>query len=134
MTCVIDASTALSFVLADEFDEQAQRTLDVVTAHGAIVPALWHSEVANGLLSAWRRDRLTEAGVAHASLGLSGLPLDTVNEQPGMTEVIALARQLDLSAYDATYLWLATYRELPLATRDQRLLSAAQRSGIATLR
>ena len=52
MKCVLDAAAALAFVLADEFTDVAERILEHVVAHGAVVPPLWQSEVANGLLSA----------------------------------------------------------------------------------
>ena len=76
MTCVLDASVALSFVLADEFGPESARILDLVVAHGARVPAMWELEVLNGLRSAERRGRITEAGVLHAIRGLTGLPIE----------------------------------------------------------
>lgn len=130
MKCVLDASAALSFVLNDEFSAQSRRILDHVVAHGAVVPSLWRSEVANGLLSAWRRDRITDEGVAHALVGLERLHIDVDVAHPDGSELIALGWAFDLSAYDAAYLWLAKERQLPLATRDRQLAVAADQAGI----
>jgi predicted nucleic acid-binding protein len=41
-------------------------------------------------------------------------------------EVLALAIRYQLSAYDASYLWLAAELKCPLATFDEKLATAAQ--------
>ncbi len=130
MTCVLDASAALSLVLADEFTDESQRILDHVIEHGAIVPSLWQYEVANGLLSALRRGRTTERAVAQALTGLGRLPITIDKRQAAGVDLVILGRQFDLSAYDAAYLWLARGREISLATRDRTLARAAARAGI----
>lgn len=43
-----------------------------------------------------------------------------------LKEVLALALQYKLSAYDASYLWLAAVLKAPLATFDEKLATAAQ--------
>lgn len=130
MRCVLDASAALALVLVDEFNERAQRVLAHVAEYGAIVPPLWQPEVANGLLSARKRDRITEVGIAHALVGLERLRIQRSTNQPDSAALIALARSTGLSAYDATYLLLAIGEGLPLATLDQRLADAAIREGV----
>jgi len=46
-------------------------------------------------------------------------------------EILALARAEGLTTYDATYLELAIRRGLPLLTRDEAVIAAAKRSGVA---
>jgi predicted nucleic acid-binding protein len=133
LTCVLDASAALSMSLADEFTDDAQRILDHVAVHGAIVPSLWHYEVANGLLSALRRGRTTEMAVAQSLTALGRLRIVEVSDQPLGVELVALARQFDLSAYDAAYLWLARTRDLRLATLDRSLARVAGEAGVALI-
>ena len=134
MRCVLDASAALAFVLADEFIDAAERILDHVVAHGAVVPTLWQSEVANGLLSAWKRDRITEAGIAHALVGLERLRIERTASELDSSALIALGRSLELPAYDATYLLLAMSQGLPLATLDRRLAEATNLAGVELVR
>jgi len=129
--CVLDASAALAFVLADEFSAHAQRILAHIVEHGAVVPPLWKAEVANGLLSAWKRGRLDEAGIAHALLGLERLRIQQMTQAQESLALISLGRATDLSAYDATYLLLALQGDLPLATLDRRLADAAVKEGVA---
>lgn len=131
MKCVLDASAALALVLADEFSAQAQRILAHVVEHGAVVPPLWQTEVANGLLSAWKRDRIDEGGIAHALVGLERLRIERMAQEQESLSLIALGRARDLSAYDSAYLLLALHSGLPLATLDGRLADAAVREGVA---
>lgn len=133
MTCVLDASATLSFVLADEFSPASERILDHVLELGAVVPDIWSFEITNGLLTALRRGRLTEQGVAHALVALDRLPIERDASRPASGELIGLARSFDLSTYDAGYLWLAQLRNFPLATLDQRLAQAAQAAGLAVV-
>lgn len=133
MTCVLDASATLGFVLADEFSPACESILDHVVIRGAIVPDIWSFEVTNGLLSALRRERLTEQGVAHALVALDQLPIEREASRPASGELIGLARSFDLSTYDAAYLWLAQVRNSPLATLDQRLARAARSAGVEIL-
>lgn len=133
MNCVLDASMTLSFVLADEFTKESERALADVTTGGALVPSLWQFEVLNGLRSAERRGRITEVGVANALHGLHRLRIETFSRAIDDAQVIALARRLELSVYDASYAWLALETNLPLATRDTQLGRAASGMGIALI-
>lgn len=131
MPLVLDASVALSFCLADEFDEYAVRILHRMGSDSALVPSLWFFEVANGLLIAERRGRVSAPDLAAARELLSGLSLhrDDLGIE-GLSSVLDLARSSRLSAYDAAYLELALREGLPLATRDGRLREAAAGAGV----
>ena len=66
---VLDASVTLSGAFEDEASEEIEAFLAATNQHGALVPGIWPLEVANGLLMAERRGRLTEADtVAFLSL------------------------------------------------------------------
>lgn len=133
MRVVVDASMALSWVLADEFTERSQRALEVVSEGGALVPALWPFEVANGLRSAERRGRLTDSAVRRALLGLAGLAIDQDDRRRDAQRLIDLAREVDLTVYDAAYLALAIEANLPLAALDNGLERAARQAGVDLL-
>lgn len=130
MSLVLDASMALRFALEDEFDEDAERILTDVATAGAIVPSLWEYEVLNGLRSAERRGRITEAGVTHALRGLAGLPIEHITRRPDGAQLIAIARRYEIRVYDASYLWLAMEANVPLASGDVDLRRTAMSAGV----
>jgi len=63
---------------------------------------------------------------------LRSLPIEVDESTPSraMGEILALAREQDLSVYDAAYLELAVREGIPLATLDRALASAAKRCGV----
>jgi len=132
VSLVIDCSLTMAWAFADEADETADAVLERVGERGAVVPALWPLEVANVLLTAERRGRLTGADSALFLDLLSRLPI-AIDEQTAsraFLQTFHLGRELALSAYDAAYLELAARLDLPLATRDARLAEAARRLGV----
>jgi predicted nucleic acid-binding protein len=129
---VLDNSISLSWCLGDESDEYPTRVLLALRTTRARVPSLWPYEVANGLAVSERRNRLTPAGLQRALADLAALPIevDPASHERGMGEVLALARQERLTAYDAAYLELAMREGLPIATLDQEIRAAAGRLGV----
>jgi len=129
---VVDASVALAWCLSDEEDDLAERVLVQVAADGAIAPAHWPLEVANGLLSAERRGRLEVADSDQARRLLADLQIEIMpvelSTAAGM--VLDTARSHGLSVYDAAYLDLASFRGLALATLDADLSRAAAAAGV----
>lgn len=136
MTFVVDASVTLAWCFGDEASELADRALDRLEHDEAVVPAIWPLEVANGLRTAERRGRLDLAGLAHVRELLTALPVqvEAVPLDAALGEVTELARQLDLTAYDAAYLALAARRGLAVATADERLRGACERAGVEVIR
>ena len=130
---VIDSSAALSWCFEDEASPESDALFERVRDQGAVVPALWHLEVANVLLQAERRGRITTGDVAMRLELIAELPITTDNETNARAwrEIMALARAEGLTTYDATYLELAIRRGLPLQTNDAALITAAKRIGVA---
>jgi predicted nucleic acid-binding protein len=131
MPFVVDASLALAWHFDDEVSEYADRVLERLRQDRAVVPSIWPLEVANGLLVAERRGRLSPARVARAVDLFQELPIFVfeVGAQVALGSVLGLARAHELSAYDAAYLELAMREGLPLATQDDALRVAAERAG-----
>lgn len=129
---IADASVTLAWCLADESDDYAERMLDRVAQEGALAPAHWPLEVANGLRSAERRGRLAEAEVKRVRQLLDGLGIEIVPVELSTATgtVLDTAREHGLSAYDAAYLDLALFRDLPLATISEALRAACGRAGV----
>jgi predicted nucleic acid-binding protein len=109
--------------------------LDRVVDQGAIVPALWKLEVANGFGVAIRRKRIDTTYRDSAISHLSAMPIavDQETDTFAWTATLHLADRYQLTPYDAAYLELAQRRKIPLATLDKALHAAAQATGIATL-
>jgi predicted nucleic acid-binding protein len=127
---VVDASVALSWCFEDETTETGERALTLLETNEAVVPALWWWEVANVLVVAQRRSRLTEAQASRSLAVLQDLPLRTDDAAPAPQRWMALAAAHGLSAYDASYLELAERLGATLATTDEALVAAAQRAGV----
>lgn len=135
MSVVIDASITLSWYFEDERTPAANAVLDQVTAMGAVVPALWKLETANGLQIAIRRQRVDAAFRDRALLQLARLPItiDTDTDTYAWTTILQLADRFQLTLYDAAYLELAQRCALPLATLDAELRTAAGVLGLTLL-
>ena len=132
---VIDASVAIAWCLEDEETDLADSVLERVSVDGAAAPAHWPLEVANALLTAERRGRLDAQGVADASRLLDRLSVEIVPVELATAtwSVLDRAREEQLTSYDAAYVELARFRDVPLATLDERLQQVARRSGVAVL-
>ena len=129
---VLDCSVAMAWCIEDEANPSTDRLLDSLRSGEALVPALWPLEISNVLLAAERRRRLTRAQAFQCLEMLRSLPI-VVDESASfraMGEILSLARDQDLSTYDAAYLELSIREALPLATRDKALAAAAKRCGV----
>lgn len=133
MTFVLDASVALSWAFADEGGGVSTHALERLHDDEAFVPALWGLEVANGLLTAERRSRITAAEAADFCRLLLSLPVavDPAERRRSFDVLAPLARARDLTSYDSAYLELAARLAAPLATLDGKLQDAARDAGIA---
>jgi predicted nucleic acid-binding protein len=129
---VLDCSVTMAWCFESEADAYTQSVLASMPRDGALVPAVWLLEVANVLLVAERRRRITRGDTDRFLALLEELPVE-VAAPPGvavMAAVTSLGRALALSAYDAAYIQLAQHERLPLATRDRALETAAGRAGV----
>jgi predicted nucleic acid-binding protein len=133
---VLDASTALAWCFKDEDNNSdADRAQQLLADATALVPRIWHAEVANGLVAGERRKRID-----WPDLQRSVALLETLDIRIDLTEIasrwmplIQLARSHRLSLYDAIYLDLAMREHLPLATVDTALARAAEAAGVALI-
>lgn len=135
---VLDASTALSWFVDRPvalYAEHAQRSLS--QGWTALVPGIWDLELVNGFLKAERRGILLKAEVDHSFAEMARLRRTSIFSDPGspsLDETLALARTLQLTSYDASYVELAQRQSLPLATLDKGLRAAAPKAGVGLLK
>jgi predicted nucleic acid-binding protein len=135
MQFVLDCSIAISWCLVDENNDYANCILSMMLDSEAFVPGIWSLEVANTLVVAERRNRMTQEQSEEAITLLQSLliQVDTATDENALDSTLKLARQQGLAAYDAAYLELALRLKLPLATLDTRLAEAATRCGVSLL-
>ena len=102
-----------------------RHVLDRLAHEEAHAPGLWELEVANVVLLAERRGRLSEAASARIIERLRDLPIRLSPNSPRLHHVLEVGRRYGLTSYDAAYLTLAQQLNLPLATLDRDLAAAA---------
>lgn len=124
---IIDNSVVMSWCFKDEGNSYAEAVLESLETGEAFVPAIWPLEVGNVLLVAERKKRLSHASAVRFLGLLGGLPISVEQEPPDrmLKEILSLAREQNLSTYDASYLDLAMRLDMPISTLDTSLLKAA---------
>lgn len=135
MSLVLDSSVTLAWIYADETTEPIREVFHMLSRSGTWVPGLWRLEVANVLEMGVRRKR-HDAKFRDATLAdLAQLPIqvDVETDNQAWGGALQLAERHQLTLYDAAYLELALRRNLPLATLDEDLRSAAHAEKVRLL-
>lgn len=134
MKLVLDASVAASWLLKRTDPREfviADQAIEFVQRHGAKAPAIWPAEVANTLLTAERRSFSTPSASSKflADLTTLDIQLESVDLTAMQRSTVNLARSLQLTTYNATYLELALRTGFSLATFDRQLADAFRKLG-----
>ena len=121
---IVDANVILRAFFPDEMQLKAQALIrDHVSGRVQLIaPTLLVYEVANAVLQAVRRERVTGEDAEAILVAVEGLRIET--EPVSWQQMLPLARRFDRSAYDAAYLALAEVRGESLITGDLRLYNA----------
>ena len=132
---VLDGSVTLAAIMPDEDSPRAYALLDRVIAETATAPSVWPLEIANGLLLAVRRGRISDEFRLRrlSEVALFPVTVDPEGLRLAWSTISRLAAQHRLTAYDASYLELALRSGLPLATLDFALAAAARRVSVEVL-
>ena len=127
MSIVIDCSVTLAWLYDDERSPAIEDVMRSVGEAGAMVPAIWRLEVANGLQQGVRRRRIDADFRDGALRDLSEMDVitDPDTDRFAWTRTLKLADRFRLTLYDACYLELAQRRGMPIASLDQELRAAA---------
>jgi predicted nucleic acid-binding protein len=133
---VVDASVTLAWCFPGEASNYAEQVLAALEEQPIVVPVLWLSEVANGVLVGERRKRLKQPEIRRFIELLRVLPisLDERNGIANIANVLSLGKEYAISAYDAAYLDVALRHAVPLATLDEGLLKAGEKAGVEIFR
>ena len=129
---VIDNSVVMSWCFADKANQYADDVLESLKFVRAIVPCIWPLEVGNVMVIAERRGRLKYGDCVQFWELLAELPIDIDQNlsEKIIRNIYTLAREAQLSTYDASYLELALRKNLSLATLDKALLRACEQFNV----
>jgi predicted nucleic acid-binding protein len=133
MPFVLDASIALAWYLPGQGNAYAAAIYERLNggADQASAPLLWRAELASVLLRSHRRGDISEARALQALADAEQLPIALFDIQLTGTDIFRLGRRYRLSGYDAVYVELARRLDLPIASADRGIRSAAARHGIS---
>ena len=127
---VADASIVGNVMLPDELGDLSAALAERLTSSELIQPAHWPIETCGLILKAARRNRLPadeRDDALAATLGLiASSQIESISRTPAVVE---LALRYHLTIYDAAYLELALFADIPLLTSDTALRVAAERAG-----
>lgn len=132
---VLDCSVTMAWCFLDETSSYAKRARAMLEDNEAKVPMLWPIEVANTLCIAERQKRINKYESMRFKSLLNELPisLDDKTASKALEDTLDIARNINITVYDATYLELALRDNIPIATLDKKLQKAAQHIGIELL-
>jgi predicted nucleic acid-binding protein len=130
---VIDANVAIKLFLEEELSDEAEavfRQLEADDPPRFFVPDLFFIECANILWKYVRRGAHPREEALHDMAALIALPLQPVSTADLLPGALALAIDRDLSAYDASYAFLASSLNAPFVTADKTLFQKLAGSDI----
>jgi predicted nucleic acid-binding protein len=110
---------------------RSERCVLAFEGHPVLVPAVWALEITNAIVVAERRKRVGQPEVRRFVELLDGLTINEVSlpVAASVSNILPLAREYGLSAYDASYLDVAIRHSAPLATLDSGLEKAGRSAG-----
>lgn len=131
----VDCSAIMGLCFEDERSEYHDRLLNLLKAEPAYVPSIWVAEVGNVLTIAERRKRITTADSAKFIKLLESLGVQIIDvlELKAIPEIMAIAREHDLTFYDSQYLYVALRNGLQLASLNKALCAAATKVGVSVI-
>lgn len=119
--CVVDASALASVLFGEPGNEEVASRLE---GRVLVAPALLRFELANICWKKVRRHPDDRERILAAHTLADGLDLHEVEVR--FADVAELADRTNLTAYDASYLWLAQALDLDLVTLDAKLARQAK--------
>lgn len=129
---VVDASVALSLIMDDEAEHLGDAFLKSLLDHDPIAPTLFWYEVRNALIMNERRKRHSTEDTAAFLSELRRLHI-RIERSICSDHILTLAREHDLTVYDASYLSLAIKESAVLSSLDLKLNTAAEAENVELL-
>ena len=132
---VIDASLTAAWLLAEKNFSATTDLLDLLSRDSLLAPPHWLTEVGNAIRKAVRTHRILSEDVRSIVAVLTSLDVAIVPplRMSEVTDLVHFALEHGLSVYDAAYVRLAAARQVPLATLDDAMKTAARKIGVAVV-
>ena len=130
---VVDANVGIKLFVEEELSDEAEaifRRLEEDDPPRFYVPDLFFIECANIFWKYVRRGAHSREDSLRDIAALVALPLQPVSTSELLPGALALAVDRGLSAYDASYAFLASSLDAPFVTADQTLFQKLAGSGI----
>lgn len=124
---VVDCSALMGFCFEDEYTDFHAVLQELFKTAQGYAPEILPVEFGNVLRNGERRGRGTPVESARSIALLRALQIQIIQlAQFDMIEpLLNLARQYNLTVYDAQYLYVAMQQDLPLFSLDKELRNAA---------
>ena len=128
---VMDCSMTMSLLFFDENNRKIEKVESLLVENKAYVPNIWPYEVANVLCMAERSKRINVSNIEEFKSILDALPIiiDDASSTKTFGNTLNLARECNLTVYDAAYLELAMREGIALSTLDKALIKSAKHVG-----
>lgn len=125
---ILDASVIAKWFFPEENSEIALKIKDdfISGKVSIIVPHLLYYEVNNILKTAVKKFRIDPEIAYKAYSAFLELNIISYSTQELMNESLKIAVHSDISSYDASYVALANYLNIPLYTSDKKLIRNAK--------
>ncbi len=133
MPFVLDNSVVCGWFIENQATPYTEAIAERLQQDRAVAPAIWELEFTTVLRTACLRQRMTAQLAQTVLTQILSLPLDVDRHPVPARETLALALRFGLSSYDAAYLELALRLQLPIATQDETLRSAALAAGVGVV-
>lgn len=121
---VVDASVVIKWFIPEPDASLAAGWLHA--NHDYFAPDLLFPELGNVIWKKVARKELSASDGARLIEDLTPLAVETVSTRPLLGDAYTLARTLDITVYDASYLALAVRLRSQMVTADRRLIRAAR--------
>jgi predicted nucleic acid-binding protein len=116
---VVDASALAAIIFGEN---TADEVSDLLETGRLLAPRLIDYEMANICITKLRRDTSQRDKILRSFTGRNRIIIERVKID--FEQMLSLALQTGLSAYDASYLWLARHHDAELVTLDKKLQAA----------
>lgn len=134
-TIIIDASVAAKWLLPDEYDPRANIVKKAFTDReiAIAVPTLIFYEINNLLKSAVLSKRISVKDSVDFYKNFINLDFIIHWSKELLRKTLQKALNLNISSYDASYVVLAEYLQIPLYSSDEKLVKKAASSLVKVL-